>query len=396
MTYRRDIDGLRAIAVLAVVIYHAGWTTMSGGFLGVDVFFVISGYLITGILINDWEKGRYSLLTFYERRIRRIFPALFAMLAATILAAMFILLPPDLERLGASVLATTAFVSNIFFWSETGYFATSADSKPLLHTWSLAVEEQFYIFFPLILIGALAFGKRRALAAAAVKEGGRPGLPTAITVMLVLSVVSLIVAEWTVHQAADTAFYWPHTRAWELLAGALIAMDAFKPLRTRQTREWVSGIGFAMVIISLFAISSADTFPGLTAMPAVLGSALIIYAGHRQPEHLPVQDRTLVQQFLGLSPMVGIGLISYSLYLWHWPILVFAAQMSFEPLTLLDRTMLVIASIVAAYLSWRFVEQPFRAKSKPRIEPGARQLKPVQPAFWESRARIFASGGAMA
>ncbi len=403
MTYRKDVDGMRAVAVLAVVLYHAGLPGMPGGFTGVDVFFVISGYLITGILVKDHARGRFSLWTFYERRIRRIFPALFAVLIFTVLAGMALLLPPDLERLGASVLATTGFVSNIWFWSETGYFASSAESQPLLHTWSLAVEEQFYIVFPLILIGALSLNARRigggaGAAGAAGAAGGepQPNMGLAVGFIAGLTLISFSIAQWTVMQDRDLAFYWPHTRAWELLAGALVAMNAFPVIQSARVREAVSALGLLLIIGSVTLLDSSVPFPGWSALPSVLGATLIIYAGHgqaRRDDGMSTEP-TMVERFLSLPFMIWIGLISYSLYLWHWPIFVLAAETKFIDLGIADGIVLIAVSIVMAHLSWAYIEQPFR-KGQAGPKTPSTHGKPAAPSTMAMLGlQAAASGGA--
>lgn len=289
-TYRPDIDGLRAVAVLGVILYHFEVWPFSGGFVGVDVFFVISGYLITGIIANDLQADRFSILTFYQRRVRRILPALVACVAATSVAGLFILLPNELQDLGQSLIATALFASNIYFWSQSGYFAPAADTQPLLHTWSLAVEEQFYIAFPLILAAVWRWN-RRAL------------VPT----LLVLALLSLGVSAYQVQQAPQAAFYLSIGRGWELLVGSLIALCRSHLDKVPATCAW---LGLAAIVASLVGYNEQMPFPGLAALLPCLGAAAIIVSA----------PGTMVGNFLSSSPMRGIGLISYSLYLWHWPI----------------------------------------------------------------------------
>lgn len=335
LTYRKDIDGLRMIAVLAVVFNHAG-ISLPGGFVGVDIFFVISGFLITGILANDIADGRFSILTFYERRARRILPALFAVLAACLVAGWFLLSPQRYDELGKSVLATLGFVSNLWFWHSAGdYFGQGVEFEPLLHTWSLAVEEQFYLVFP-ILLWALAARSRSQWRA----------------VIWVLCIVSLGLSIWMTGIAPEANFYLTPTRVWELGLGALLALGAF-PQSAARLHIAAGWLGLALIGASLVLISGQTPFPGLAAVPPVLGAALILYAG--------AGHRGGVTALLSWQPFVWIGLISYSLYLWHWPVLVAARTLSGTVhLTLPVALMSVLISLGLATLSWRFVEQPFR------------------------------------
>ncbi|MDX2307533.1 MAG: acyltransferase family protein [Hyphomicrobium sp.] len=333
--YRADIDGLRAIAVLSVVFYHAGVPGFSGGFVGVDVFFVISGYLITRILASELDTGRYSILAFYERRIRRLFPALFAMLGVCLIAGQFLLLPREFDEFAQSLAAATLFVSNIFFWQTTDYFAGPAHLKPLLHTWSLAVEEQFYIVFPVLLAVLHAHARKYLLAMVAV-----------------LALVSLALAEWAVHAKPIAAFYLMPARFFELAIGALLALGVGGATVPQWAREVAAGLGLLCLTAAIALFGPEAPFPGLSALIPCFGAALIIWAGEKgTPRSAAI---------LTARPMVGVGLISYSLYLWHWPLLAFARQASGEILSPATIAILVIASFALALLSWHFVEQPFR------------------------------------
>jgi peptidoglycan/LPS O-acetylase OafA/YrhL len=339
--YRPDIDGLRAVAVLSVILYHAGVRQLSGGFVGVDVFFVISGYLITQYIDNRIQAGRFSIVEFYERRIRRILPALFFLLLAATLAAYFVLLPQDLVKFAKSEIATVAFVPNLFFfyWGS-GYFETGTKLKPLLHMWSLGVEEQFYIFFPLIMFLVSRWGRR-----------------TKVVSIWLLFAGSLLLSCWAVQFRGlrDESFYMVPFRAWELLLGSLMALGAFPLLKSGTLRNVLAAIGFCAILISAFVYSSSTPFPGLSAALPCLGAALIIYADEN--------GATLTGTLLSARPMVFVGLISYSLYLWHWPVIVYAKQLIGRPLTLTERIVAVSFSLMAATLSWRFVERPFRSLS---------------------------------
>ena len=338
MRHRADIDGLRAIAVVPVVLFHAGVTQVSGGFVGVDIFFVISGYLITSLILGEMRDGRFSLLSFYERRIRRIFPALFLVLAVSSVLALRLFMPPDLVAFGRSLVATTLFVSNIHFYWDSGYFNAPLDTKPLLHTWSLAIEEQFYIVFPLILLLSLRWGGRRW-----------------IGVVLTLFVLSLVASIRITPVDPEAAFYLAPTRAWELMLGALLASGVVPSVKFQALREALAVVGLALIVYALFRFSSATHFPGASALIPCLGAAILIHAGQGE-------RTSLVSKALSLWPVAFVGLISYSLYLWHWPLLVFARYWNIRELSSGQVIAIVIASFVLAVLSWTYVEQPFRRK----------------------------------
>jgi peptidoglycan/LPS O-acetylase OafA/YrhL len=335
--YRSDIDGLRAVAVASVVFYHAGVPFLPGGFVGVDVFFVISGYLITRIIAREIAEGRFSILTFYERRTRRIFPALFAMLGACVLVAALIQLPGEFAEFGQSLAAATLFVSNVFFWQTADYFGGPAHLKPLLHTWSLAVEEQFYIVFPLLLLAIARWGQRRWL------------------VWLVpLTLASLALSVWAASAKPNAAFYLLPFRFWELSVGALLALGIVPAVKGQFARASAGVLGLGMIAGSVIFFSSAMTFPGLAALLPCLGAALVIHAGTGTGPQTPVS------RLLSLRPVVFVGLISYSLYLWHWPVLVFARLWRGEVLPAQEAALFVALSVGLAVLSWRYVEAPFR------------------------------------
>lgn len=341
-TYRRDIDGLRAIAVLLVIFYHAGIATISGGFIGVDVFFVISGYLITGIIYDEMAAGEFSFSRFYIRRIRRILPALYFLLAITLIISWFMLLPPDLVGLGESTLAAVSFVSNFYFGSVTdGYFAPEVELLPLIHTWSLAVEEQFYLVWPPLLL--LLYRRFN------------PRLIIVLTVLM--AAASFLFAEMEARALDDRAYYSLQTRAGELLMGALLA------LAHRQPRQWqlpamsnnlLGLIGLLAILIPAFTLGELSVFPGINAFWPCLGCVLLIHTGQQQ--------HSLVARLLSTRPIVAIGLISYSLYLWHWPILVFADYLRLERSHAITLVCISLTFLMA-YVSWRYVEQPLRKKS---------------------------------
>lgn len=342
-TYRPDIDGLRSVAVVPVVIYHAGSQWLGGGFIGVDVFFVISGFLITSIIAPEIAEGRFSLLQFYERRTRRILPALFFVVALSLPAGAVLLLPRAFEDFAASVLATLAFSSNIWFWSvSTGYFAPAADLLPLLHTWSLAVEEQFYIFYPLALGLVLPAGRRATILALG-------------TVMF----VSLALAIWATPRMPAASFYLLPTRAWELGFGALVALGVTPKRLNRASREILSLFALAAILVPMFFYDTTTVFPGFAALPPVLGATLLIMIG--------TTGSSLVHRMLSLRVVVAVGLISYSLYLWHWPVLAFFRVLIGNPvLPPALATTAVTLSVLMSFLSWRYVERPFRNRSARR------------------------------
>ena len=339
MDYRREIDGLRALAVLPVILFHAGFETFSGGFVGVDVFFVISGYLITTIILAELEQGKFSIVNFYERRARRILPALFLVMLVCIPFAWFWLLPSDMKDFSQSLVAVSVFASNILFWRESGYFDTAAELKPLLHTWSLAVEEQYYVLFPLFLMLFWKLGKRWIL-----------------LMLGLVFVASLVGAQWGAYAKPAAAFYLLPTRGWELLIGAFAAFYLSQANRKefgKGLSEAAGWLGVALILYAVFAYSKTTPFPGFYALVPTIGTLLII---------LFATERTTVGSFVGNKAFVGIGLVSYSAYLWHQPLFAFARhQSSTEPSKLLLGLLSAIA-ILLAYLSWKFVEGPFRKR----------------------------------
>ena len=332
--HRRDIDGLRALAILPVLFFHAHVPGFSGGYVGVDIFFVISGFLITGIISREMDKGRFSLIQFYARRFRRIIPALTLMMMTVLAMAAILYLPGDLESVPRSALAATLFLSNLWFFTDTGYFAGGADVKPLLHTWSLAVEEQYYIAFPLLLMGIARWAPRWR------------------TVLLwAATAASLALCVAMRRDTSGFAFYLPPTRAWELLAGALLALGAFPSARMRPVKEVLSWIGIGAIAAAVIGFDSHTPFPGIAALAPVIGAVLLLHSA----------PGSSVGRILSLPPLVGVGLLSYSLYLWHWPLIVFTEYVTDMPLSGTLRILVMIAAFVAAYLSWRFVERPFRS-----------------------------------
>ncbi|HEX6984638.1 MAG TPA: acyltransferase family protein [Planctomycetaceae bacterium] len=338
--YRPDIDGLRAIAVLSVVFCHAG-LAFPGGYVGVDVFFVISGYLITSLILKDLARGSFSAADFWERRVRRIAPALLAVTAATLAAGWFLLLPSDYRELGKSVVGLAVMLSNVQFWRETGYFEREAESQPLLHTWSLAVEEQFYLLMP----GALFF---------VVRAGA---LNQIVPLLGLAAAVSFGLSVYGTAYAPDATFYLLPARAWELLAGSILAAVPALFRRSSVRREAAGVAGLALIVTPCFLYDTEVPFPGIAALPPVAGAVLLIASGD------PQSGGCLAARLLAWRPLVFVGMISYSLYLWHWPLLVFARYQTVGPLPLVARCGLVAAGFVAAVLSWRFIERPFRNRS---------------------------------
>ncbi|MBV6827304.1 acyltransferase family protein [Pseudomonas sp. PD9R] len=346
LAYRRDIDGLRAVAVIAVVLFHFGVPGFTGGFVGVDVFFVISGFLITSIIWNQRQAGRFSFVDFWARRARRILPALFAMILAVLALGWFLMAPKDYEELGRSARYQVLFVSNILFMRQDGYFDVASDLKPLLHTWSLAVEEQFYIVFPLLLTLLSSRLKHWRLA------------------LLGVLLVSFGLSVWAVQVHPEKAFFLLPMRAWELLAGAMLAIAPARQWRLKpMAAQSLSLAGLGLILLAVFGYNKNTPFPGVAALLPVLGvMALIGSNGHRT---------TWVGQILSSRVMVGLGLVSYSWYLWHWPVFVFASYASVDQPSALDSAGLILLSLVLGYLSWRFVETPFRER---RLLAGRRQI----------------------
>ena len=398
MKNRPEIDGLRAIAVLAVLFFHAD-LGCGGGYVGVDVFFVISGFLITGLILKDLDGGRFQIQKFWERRVRRILPALALVIFATLLAGWFLLLPQGFKELGESVAAQATMGSNFYFWmqsvADSGYFASAREVKPLLHTWSLAVEEQFYLLFPFLLI--------------ALKRFSRNSLVPAI---LLLGGVSFGSSVYCSYYAPSANFYFLPTRAWELLAGAFLAAISepqfsaeagplliliraisrnysvggkFRPhpfalargkgdnspTARFQPKEVLSAGGLSMILCAVFFYGRETRFPGVAALLPCLGAVLFIWANR--------VTQTFTGRLLSTRPIVFIGLISYSLYLWHWPMLVFTQYWTTGAFALWRRILVLFISAMLAVLSWKFVETPFR-----------------KGVILKTRTQIFAFAGAIA
>jgi peptidoglycan/LPS O-acetylase OafA/YrhL len=342
--YREDIDWLRAIAVLAVVAFHFETPGVFGGFVGVDIFFVISGYLITGIIESELKSGAFSFARFYERRVRRLLPALYAMVALTAIPSFHYLLTSERAEFFRSVAAVVTFTSNFFFWLQTGYFDHAAVEKPLLHTWSLAVEEQFYLALPLMLWG-LAFAAR-----------GRRLLLPAMLAALALASFGLSIWLMATDRSAN-AFFMSPPRAWEFLIGGLIASKNCPVLRQAPAQRLARTIALVMIAIPIFSLRQGPGFPGFNALAPCVGAAMFIWSGIGVPTHKRSAFSPL--------PLVGFfGRISYSLYLWHWPLFTFARfSKSSLVLDTADKLALFAVTVLISYLSWRYVEQPFRNRA---------------------------------
>lgn len=331
--FRPDIQGLRAIAVLPVVIFHALPAYLPGGFVGVDIFFVISGYLITGIIFRELKEERFSIVGFYARRMKRLFPALYAMLIGTLLIGLTLLPPPELVELAHTAIGTIGFFANFLLYNLSGYFAGDSEFKPLLHTWSLAVEEQFYLVFPLLLAAVYRY------------------YPKIIPHML----FSLLIASlsWSVIELqhdASRAFYYPLPRAFELLIGAIVAVGVFPKIESTVVRHCLSLVGIGLIATAIIGFSARTPFPGLAAIVPCLGAALILAMGETK--------KTFGGQVLSMRPLVFVGSLSYSLYLWHWPTIVFSRYYLQRELTPPEAGIAVASSITIALISWFFIERP--------------------------------------
>ena len=338
MQYRKEIDGLRALAVLPVVLFHAGFDWVGGGYIGVDVFFVISGYLITSIIFSEMAAGHFTIIGFYERRVRRILPALFLVTIACIPLAWTWMLSNQLEDFAKSVLAVALFASNILFWRQSDYFAAASDEMPLLHTWTLAVEEQFYVVFPIFILLTWRLGTRRL-----------------IWLIAFIALFSLGLAEYGSWNYPSASYYLAPTRAWELMLGALAAfawMNArLRILGRGPLAELISSAGLALIVFSVFAYGPYTRIPGLYALAPTIGAVLVI---------LFATQHTIAGRLLSWPPFVGGGLISYSIYLWHLPLFAFARIRTTEAPGNGLMVMLILATLALGYATWRWIEMPFR------------------------------------
>lgn len=338
--YRPDIDGLRAIAVCIVIFFHFGIPGFSGGFIGVDVFFVLSGYLIASIILQQLKEQRFSFINFYFRRIRRLFPVFVVVMLCTTLVAYQLMLPSDFREFGQSLIASTVYLSNLLFYWEAGYFDTASHLKPLLHTWSLSVEEQFYIVFPLLAWLVYRFLKR--------------GL---VLIFIALTGISLLAAQWYLQQDANAVFYLYPFRAWEMFIGVCLASHRLPPLPSSKINSCIGLIGLSMIAIPSIAYSKATVFPGFSALLPCLGTCLIIYSGQ--------QYAGVVQRALSHPVPVFIGKISYSLYLWHWPVFVLYMYDKAGSPSAYDVLIMGSITLLASVIGWKLIEKPFREGKAP-------------------------------
>lgn len=339
LSYRPDIDGLRALAVLAVVIFHFNKQWLPGGFVGVDIFFVISGFLITGIVSRQVAKKEFSFAEFYSRRIRRILPAAFIMTLVTLLFGTAFMLPGDVQALSKSAIASVLSAANIYFWLflDTNYFAASSDTVPLLHMWSLGVEEQFYLIWPGLMLIAYRFGGRKLL----------------LSIAGVLAIASFIVGEYFITRDQSFAYYMLPSRAGELLFGGMlfVIIDGLRNQTPRWLAECMGLLGLALIVWSLAFLSETGGFPGLRSIIPTLGAGLMIASGSF--------GGGVVTRSLAMRPAVAIGLVSFSLYLWHWPVLAFY-RYAYGDLTLSGTLICAALLVILALLSYFYVEKPFR------------------------------------
>lgn len=340
MKYRADIDGLRAIAVLCVIFYHYGVAWFPGGYVGVDVFYVISGYLISSLIFRQLRQSKFKFTDFYFRRIRRLVPAYFVVVLVVSVVAFYLMLPIDFYKYGKSLVAATVYSSNILFFKNSGYFDASSELKPLLHTWSLSVEEQFYIVFPFL---AWILYKLNNLLKA--------------TVFVLLTIVSFFAATYYIQIDQSAVFYLYPFRAWEMFIGVILALELLPEINSKASSIFLMILGLSLIIIPSVLYTSITLFPGWTALAPCIGAALLIYSGacNQTPLHL----------LLSNSLTVSIGKISYSLYLWHWPIFVFFTYVTNDNLTILQISIILILTFLFSYISWKFVEIPFRTGKAP-------------------------------
>ena len=341
LKYRPDIDGLRAVAILSVVLFHAFPSALKGGFVGVDVFFVISGFLISSIIMKGVAAGTFSFYEFYMRRVRRIFPALLVVLTATFIAGWTVMMGDEFKVLSKHIVSGLAFIQNILLYTESGYFDASAESKPLMHLWSLGVEEQFYLIFPVMLILIHKLNIKLILA------------------LLVMAALSFAFSVAKISETPSGVFFLPQYRFWELLSGSFLAYLSSRttlgPItsRAKELSSWISGLGLLLIIIAVMLIDKTRQFPGYWALLPVAGSALIIYAG---------PNAWVNKYILSSKVMVFIGLISYPLYLWHWPLFSFAYIYFSGTPTALTRVVLICLSVMLAFTTYRLLELPLRQK----------------------------------
>jgi peptidoglycan/LPS O-acetylase OafA/YrhL len=356
MVYRKEIDGLRALAVIPVILFHAGFKAFSGGYIGVDVFFVLSGYLITSIILAEKEAGTFSFIQFYERRCRRILPALFFVMTVCIpFAWLSIIDPVQLKQFAASLISVTLFISNIQFWQESVYFAPAAELKPLLHTWSLAIEEQYYLFFPIFMVLFWGWGKRWLVAIVSIVALSSL-LCAQISGNLKITAPYMEPQFLWFNQSNLSSYYLPTGRVWTLLVGVLVAFFLHSnPQVKSRANNSASFLGLILIFYSIVYFDSTTPYPSVFTLLPVIGTALIIAFA---------KPNTVVYNLLSLKVLVGIGLISYSSYLWHQPLFAFTRILVSEAPSLSLLGVLSITSLILGYLCWYFIECPFRDKKK--------------------------------
>lgn len=339
MIYRPEINGMRAIAVIPVILFHAGVEVFGGGYLGVDIFFVISGYLITTIILSDLRSNSFSLIVFFDRLIRRLLPALVTMLLVSIPFAWFWLPHQEMKEYALSLVTSVTSISNILFWLKSGYFGTVVEQKPLIHTWSLSVEQQFYAIFPFLMLLIWKFSKK-----------------SLAIIFWVMFFASLFAAQWMVYAYPSGAFYLLPTRFWQILAGALCAVWLLdKDENSIRHSNWLALLGLGLVAVSFVTFDQGSRVPGFSALIPTTGAVLIILFSTKN---------TSVGRILSHRYLVGIGLISYSLYLWYQPIFVFVRKSGL--LEFVGNSIFIWAILfcfVLAYFSWKFIEQPWRNRS---------------------------------
>lgn len=342
MKYRSEIDGLRALAILPVILFHAGFQTFSGGFVGVDVFFVISGYLITTLILKEKETNNFSIVNFYERRARRILPALFFVMIICVIFSWIYLLPSEMKLFGQSITASAAFVANIYFYEKNNdYFGLHSEQNPTLHLWSLSVEEQYYVIFPLFLLLMWRFGRTWI-----------------VYVLMGGATISLIIAQWSSAHNPSAAFFLLPSRGWELLLGSFIAFssETQKSLnKNHSVNQVLSILGITLIVFSIFYFDKYTPFPSVWALIPTLGAALIIMFSTKD---------TFSAKLFGNKVLVGIGLISFSAYLWHQPLFAFNRILSYQEPSKISFLGLSILALIFAFLTWQCIEKPFRAKNR--------------------------------
>ena len=337
--HRKEVDGLRSIAVLTVILYHANFSFFSGGYIGVDVFFVISGYLISSIIYKEILNAEFKFLSFYERRIRRIFPMIFTVLFVTIPIAFILYSPQELRNFFQSVFSTVTYSSNIYFWKKTGYFSQTIDSLPLIHTWSLAVEEQYYIIFPILFVLTAKIGKWFINISFAL-----------------LALISIILCFWF-FQGNEMNFFFMPMRAWELLAGAALSLQKKEYYNSSIKKGWIydvlSILGLALILFAASFFDNNTVYPGPLTIIPIIGSVLLIYS---------MSNETIVGKFLSNNIIVHLGLLSYSAYLIHQPLFVFYRYINQTEIKTFEYLVLIVATFFLAHFSWKFIESPFRKK----------------------------------